>query len=213
MINFFAQILLLILPLMGNGAIDNFLDTKLSEYQRYEYEIKNMPEEAKLIGVDDSREFKLFGNLAYLPVMLNEKGHDKQGYLTLELKLFKKVLVARRDIERKSEISLSDFVFEVKDVSKLRGEPVNNPLELVGARTKAFVKRDEILIEDYLERMPIIKVGSRITAQSKYGNVQITFEAFAKQEGAEGEIIRIRTKDNKVYRAEVIDNKNVLVIE
>ena len=61
--------------------------------------------------------------------------------------------------------------------------------------------------------MPVIYSGNKVFAASIVGNVKISFNAFAKQEGSIGDVIRIRTTENEIFKAEIIDYQNVLVIE
>ncbi len=61
--------------------------------------------------------------------------------------------------------------------------------------------------------MPAVYPGDKLEAHTIVGNVKISFATYSKQEGIVGEIIRVRNSKNKIFKAEVIDNNNVLIVE
>ena len=193
-----------------NQDVDSFLKTKLSAYDKYEFEVLNVPEgDIKLI--DDSG-FKLSGNYAYIPIEIkyNNSGISRT-YLTVKLKLFKEVLVAENDIPVKNIISADEIKTEMKEVTNLNGTPVNSPKEISGMRSKALLKKGNIIVRELLEPEPLVKSGDRVNLISTFGNVSVTTYAEARQEGTKGDLIRIVTRDKKIFKAKIIDSLNVLV--
>jgi flagella basal body P-ring formation protein FlgA len=79
--------------------------------------------------------------------------------------------------------------------------------------SKSSIPVGTVLIFESFQAAPVVKSGDKVTAQSNVGNVMITVEAFARQDGAEGEIIKIQTKDKKQFKARVLNFENVLIIE
>ena len=63
-----------------------------------------------------------------------------------------------------------------------------------------------------MERIPIIIAGDKLKAKFVDGNVMISFDVIAKQEGYYGEIIKVMKK-NYVYSAKIVDAQNVLIME
>jgi len=61
--------------------------------------------------------------------------------------------------------------------------------------------------------MPIMLSGGKVNAHAISGNVVVSIEAFARQDGAEGDVIRIITKEKKIFKARVIDGLNVQILE
>ncbi|MHB8339328.1 MAG: flagella basal body P-ring formation protein FlgA, partial [Ignavibacteriaceae bacterium] len=80
-------------------------------------------------------------------------------------------------------------------------------------RSTAFIKAGEILTKEMVEPVPIIKAGDPVTAKYIGSNVLITFNALSRQDGALGDVITIIAKDKKLYKAKIIDAKNVIIIE
>jgi flagella basal body P-ring formation protein FlgA len=100
-----------------------------------------------------------------------------------------------------------------KEITSVRGKIINSIGAIIGARASRFIGKGDILINEATENLPAIYAGNKVNAASIIGNVQISFSAIAKQEGSIGDIIRIKTNKNDIYKAEIIDSKNVLVIE
>jgi flagella basal body P-ring formation protein FlgA len=59
----------------------------------------------------------------------------------------------------------------------------------------------------------IIKVGDEITAMYSTGGVEISFSAKARTEGKIGDQIQIVSKDNKIFRAKILDAGSVIITE
>ena len=45
------------------------------------------------------------------------------------------------------------------------------------------------------------------------GNVIIQTDVVSKQEGSVGDIISVHTMENKIFKAKVVDNNNVIIVE
>jgi len=61
--------------------------------------------------------------------------------------------------------------------------------------------------------LPLIKSGDKINVSTIRGSVIVTADAIARQDGRLGEVIRIVTKNNKQFKAKVIDSNNVILVE
>ncbi len=212
--------ILLNILLLYNGndqlknSVEEYLKNNLSGYSSFEFQIINQPDNYKSISIDESGLFTLNGNLATVPVkVLYADNSSQKNHLILRMRLFKEVFIASRQIKRNESITLSDIKIEIKDITQLRGTAVQTISELNDYIVKTNIQQGSVLVYEHLTTAPVIKAGDKITAQSRSGNVLITVEAFARQDGAEGETIKIQTKDKKQFRAQVLDSQNVLIIE
>lgn len=213
-----AILLNILLLFTGNDQLKNsveaYLKINLTGYTSFEFQIINQPGNYKSISIDNNGLFTLNGNLATVPVkVIYADNSSQQNHLVLRLRLFREVFVVSRQIKRNEMISLSDIKIEIKDITQMRGTPVQSINELNDCIVKSNIPQGSVLIYEYLTTAPIIKAGDKLTAQSRSGNVLITVDAFAKQDGAEGETIKIQTKDKKQFKAQVLDSQNVLIIE
>ena len=217
MLAFFEILFALIL--IGNNSqhtiISNYLKTQLNEYEQIEH-IVISPKgiEQYSIRIDNSREFKVNGNYGYVPI--KEKGIDgsyKNSLVTVRLKLYKKVLVANRPLRKKENISIEDFTVKSKEVSTLRFKPIGEFESLDYYRCKFNVSENTILQLSMIEKIPDIKVGDRIEAFFTNNSVAISFDATSRSEGSVGNIIKIKSDDQRIFKAKVLNNTTVKIIE
>lgn len=193
--------------------IEEYLDQKLSGYQKYEFEISYAPKETDNLIIDDNRDFKLSNDVAYIPVKSVNGKSSSLSFVTVKLKLFDEVFSAKRNINKKMILSEEDIEIKLVDVAKIRGTVLtenDNPNTL---RTKSLIKKGDVIISELLEKIPVIQNGDLISAQVQHGNVMVSIDAIARQEGCVNDVIRIASKDKKLFKAKVIDSKNVSIIE
>lgn len=196
--------------------IGKFLGRNLKGYEKIDFEIASAPAAAagESLAVDTLKELRVNGALAYIPVsMLSKDRKVSQSYLTVKLSLYKKVLTALTSVQAGKELSKEEFELKTLDLAKLRGVPVCEFEELNGLRAKFNIKEGEVLLKEKLQPVPVVKKGDSVTAVAVRGNVEISMDAAARQDGGIGEIIRIITPDKKIFRARVIDQFSVNIIE
>lgn len=214
MISLLLSVIIFFAP--GNNIKDKvgkYLKEKLSYYESFEFEIVKAPENYISIEIIN-RELDLRGNIVHLPVKIIEtRGKSSTTYLSVKLKLYRNVLVAIKTIKRNEKLTASYFDIQKTDVTGLRGTPViiKEGVELY--RAKSLINPGAVLTEEYIEPVPVILSGEQINAHSISGNVVVSIEAFARQDGAEGDVIRVITKDKKLFKARVIDGLNVQILE
>jgi flagella basal body P-ring formation protein FlgA len=212
-------IILLSFLLVGNDDqefnIDNYLNKHLSDFNRIEYTIVS-PKNINLSScvIDDSRNVKVTGNFAYVPVrQLNNNGSFKNALITLKLKLFKNVLVSNRTIVKKEYLNINDFEIVEKEVSTLRFAPVDVSSPIDYYRSKLKISENSILQKSMLEKIPDIQIGDRIEAMFINNSVSISFAVTARSEGVIGDLIKIKRDDKKIFKAKIINNSTVKIIE
>ena len=194
--------------------IQNKLEAEFSSYKKVEFEVVNAPKNYKSIKLKENENINVIGKTAYVPIISTDKrGKEKRTTLSVRVKIYDDVFVAIKNIKKREQLEAIDFQLMEKDISSVHGEVVVSLGEILGKRADRFIRKGDILTTESFENMPVIFPGDRLSASSIVGNVQISFSAIAKQEGGIGDVIRIRTSKNKIYKAEVIDYKNVLIIE
>jgi flagella basal body P-ring formation protein FlgA len=123
------------------------------------------------------------------------------------------VFVAQKNIQQKELINPAELDMQLIEVTNLKGTPVASLSGLNRLRARTLVKAGSVLFRESFENEPVIKNGDWITASSVAGSVIVEIDAEAKQEGIEGEIIRIVSKDKKQFKAKIIDSNNVIILE
>lgn len=190
------------------------LESEYSTYKKVEFEVVKKPKGYKNILFDKNDDINIVGSTAYIPIYaIDFKGNKKRTTLSVKVKIYEDVFVAMDGVKKWDQLKATDFQLIEKEISSVRGELVLSIGEIIGSRADRSIRKGDILTQESIEKMPVVFPGDKLSAASIIGNVQVTFSAFAKQEGSIGDIIRIRTSENEIYKAEIINYKNVLIIE
>lgn len=195
------------------NELKEYLTRQLTMYDSFDYEIMQMPKDYSSILIEKGTALNLNRNIVSVPVLLVKDNMTSESLIKVKLRLYKKVVTVRNKIESKTDLNASEFEFKTLDVSLLNGTPFFSLEEVFSFRTKIKLNPGSILIHEALEAKPVIKSGDLVKASLINGNVVITIEANARQEGAVGEVIRVVTQNKKQYRAKIVDATNVNILE
>lgn len=193
-----------------NSEVEKYLNQKLIGYDKIEYSIINDLKQNNYT-IDFSRELKVKGNIAYLPVKVFERNKWSNSILTLQLNLYKLVPVASREINRKEKIDEKSFILQSVDVSTIKSRIIDLSELQKSLRAKTLIKQGEIITQDLIEEIPAIQSGSKVIAECIKGSVVISTEAIARQDGKMNEVINILTSSNELLKAKVINSQKVLI--
>ena len=204
----------------SNDIINSYLKKNLSEYKKFEYELISLPGglnkfDSKKLEIDFTRSFKGQNGFGFIPVTLdNGKRGSTNGVVTLRLKLYQDVFVASRDLKRYTVLSEGDFIIQEKDVTGQKYLPSPEiSFSDEQYRLKANLSANEILLVNHFEKVPLVKIGSRVEAIFVKSNVEISFPATAREDGRLGEVIRITREDKRILNAEIISPSQVKIVE
>jgi flagella basal body P-ring formation protein FlgA len=197
-----------------NSNVNSYLENNLSNYEKLEFEIINIPKNISEIKIRESDYFEHKAGIVYVPVVIvKNDGTDYNSIIPVKIKLYEKVLTAVNTVERNSDLYPSDFEFKTIETSRVRGNLIKDYETLAKLRSKRTIKPGDLLLDYMVKERPAVSSGEKVKAILRAGSILISTEAFAREDGCAGEIIRIKTKGNKQFRAKVIDSKNVKIIE
>jgi flagella basal body P-ring formation protein FlgA len=201
-----------------NQKLDNYLNEKLSGFDKWNYEIvtqdEKLIENSAKIEIDLQRQFKRVECWGYIPVKVFEQnGACISSFISVRLNLFQSVLYSLRNIKNNSVLSASDFESEQKDITNFKGIPFVNLKDLSAYRAKLNIHKGIILLESMIEKIPLIKTGDEISAVFNGNSISISFIAKARENGSIGDQIKIETKDKKLFTAKVIKAGTVIIME
>lgn len=194
--------------------IDSLLKVNMKEYSRIEYTIvspKNIS--VKNIKFDTSREVKIQGKYAYIPIETNFKQNKVNSVLTLRIKKYAEVLLSNRKFLREESLDRNGFIIVEKDISDLRFEPFSPSANMELYRAKFGIAENTILQKSMVEKNPDINIDDRVEAIYINNSVNIKFAAVARSKGCIGDVIKVKNDDKKIFRARVINNSTVKIIE
>ncbi len=211
------SILIGFLSVQDNGLdvkLKSYLNEKLKNYVRYEYQIVQAPQNYSRIEINHERQSRLTKNYFYIPVKVyNSKNSPSGALLTVRVKLFKNVLVAGNDIKRNENLSVDVFNKKIEDVSLYAGKTLNVDDDLAKYRAKVLVKSGTILSEDMIEPIPIINKGDKIVLHTGGSGVDVSIDVIARQDGCAGDVISVYANGSKLYKAKIIDKNNLTLVE
>ena len=195
--------------------LKKYMDEKFSGYLKYEYQVSGMPQNCSKLEIDEEKNASISKNYLYVPVKVyDDKKIVSNSVLTLKVKLFKNVFVAGQEIRRGENLEQNYFQVKEADVALLGDRVFENEIGLVNYRTKVLIKEGSVLTEDMIELIPIVKIGDNLILHTSSGaGVDISQEVIARQDGNVGDVISVHSKINKLYKAKIIDKKNLILVE
>jgi flagella basal body P-ring formation protein FlgA len=189
----------------------NYFKKQFPEYEKIELQLqKNSSLNEKMV-IDYTRRINLERGTALIPVIKTKNGSETQSIVLAKVKLFKKILVTLRNIEKKDPLTKNDFEEKLIDVTSLNGNPIQAKFNLDGYRAKVFLRKGEILFEEKIEKTPLVNVGDKVIAEVKKGTVVVTTEVYARQCGSKGDLIEVVSTKNKIIKARVVNAKKVMI--
>jgi len=138
--------------------------------------------------------------------VLDESGVRRYFDFTVDATLH--VLHTNQKINRNQVLSSANSALKSVPFIQFRGKP----LSTLPDQTQRFRRslRDNIpIIDRYLEPLPIVLKGSKVSVQVQNGPVIVEFIATATQEGTLYDIITIEKSDKKRAKAKVIGENRV----
>ena len=194
--------------------VKKYLAEELNNYSKISYDIVSPKKiDLSVYEIDRSRDLKISKDLAYVPVIITKNGEIKNSIITLRIKLYKPVFVATKPIMKNQYLSKGDFEILNKEVSRLRFETAETSLRFGNYRSRLNIKENTILQQSMIEKIPDIESGDRIDALYNNNALNIRFKVTARSEGVAGSIIRVKRDDNKLFKARVLNNSTVKIIE
>ncbi len=192
--------------------LKNYLDKKLSNFEKYEIEIVSIPKNYLEIKIDEEKNFQLSKNYGYIPVIVRGSNNNyKSSVITLKLKLFKKVLVVKKNIQVDECLNEKYLEEKLLDVSQLNGNTFSILENINEFKSKTFLKENSVLLYEHVKKIPLISKGDKIILHAGGNGVDVSIEAISRQDGYSGEIISVQAL-NKIYKAKVIDKQNLELV-
>ncbi|HOJ37981.1 MAG TPA: flagellar basal body P-ring formation chaperone FlgA [Ignavibacteriales bacterium] len=193
---------------------DSQLKQLYNKYQKIEYQIINnkiLNNEVEDVRIIISEPIISF--IANIPVEVKYRNTNnyKKDFISVKLAIYDNVIVAAKVINLGDKISYSDIKLETKNIIKLNNDYYNNYDDIIGKIAKIKISEGQIITKIMLKGDAIIKYNDKVKAILQVGNVEITFDAVAKNDGDIGEIINIQDKKGQIFKARVLNNNTVMI--
>lgn len=132
--------------------------------------------------------------------------------VTADVRYFRPVLVATRNIRRGEKLLADLFEVQERDVTRLRDGYFDLDAVLEGMQARRPLGFNDILSRDHVQKIPVVRRGDVLSLVLEAGNMQITTRATALKAGGVGDRIRVRNADSgKILEGVVADARTVEV--
>lgn len=194
--------------------LKNYLNDKLKNYAKYEYQIVQAPNNYSRIEINYEKQAQLTKNYFYVPVKIyNSKNLYSGALLTVRVKFFQNVLVATTEIKRNENLSMSMFDIKMEDVSMYEGKTLDVESDLANFKSKVSVRAGTVLSKDMIVPVPLISKGDKIILHTGGSGVNVSIDVIARQEGSAGDVISVYANGSKLYKGKIIDKSNLTLVE
>jgi flagella basal body P-ring formation protein FlgA len=197
-----------------DAHLKKYLDEKFSSYIKYEYQIMSMPKNFSKIEINVEKNASITKNYIYVPInVYDSKNFVSTSLLTVRVKLFKNVFVARQEIRRGGDLSQNLFQVKEADISMNDNKTFDVQHELTSFRSRVLIKEGTVLSDNMIEPIPIVKKGDNLILHTTGTGVDVSVEVVARQDGCAGDVISVHAQGSKLYKAKIVDKKNLILVE
>lgn len=195
-----------------DARLKSYLQQKFNSYEKYEYQIVQLPKGFSKMEINFEKNFRLVKNYGYIPIKLYDKHNNvSTSLLTVRIKLYKTVLVTSNNINRDVILTPSMFEQKLEDVASFEDKIVSAD-NLTNKRSKVLIKNGTILTNEMIEEIPAVNKGDKVVVHAGGDGVDVSVEAITRQDGCVGEVISVQS-DNKIFKAKVVDKLNLTLVE
>ena len=132
--------------------------------------------------------------------------------VSVVVKLLQEVFVANRRLARKEPVRLDDLTLTTMDVLASRDKPIPPSTDLSVYEMNYTILEGTVLSQRYLRLTPAIHRGDMVTGWLKRGLLEINLRLEALEEGAPGQIIRLKNPNTrKTLRGIVRDEQSIIL--
>lgn len=130
----------------------------------------------------------------------------------VRVKTFQTVVVNRSRLGRHAILQLDDLELERRETTNVKQAFFKSKEKLPGKRSKRIVQAGEILTDSIIEITPLVSRGSQVELLFRRGALVISLPGIARQDGYEGEFIRVKCLENqKTYNGKIRDSESVII--
>lgn len=129
-----------------------YLQKEFPEYQKIEIQLHQNFSSDDKIEIDYTRNINLSKGIVFIPVIATKGKKTSASVVSIKVQLFKKLLVANKDYEKKELLNISGFEEKVLDVTRLNGNPVSVDFAVLNYRAKTFIKKMKSFSKKKLKR-------------------------------------------------------------
>ncbi|MCX7735307.1 MAG: flagellar basal body P-ring formation chaperone FlgA [Candidatus Kapabacteria bacterium] len=169
-------------------------------------------EEDKVYARFQGDRNSLKGNTHIIVEFLKDEKILKRITVPVNIKVYKKLPVAVRNIFSGKQIKNGDFELKKIDATNLNSEDLVGEDEIIGAIAKRNITKDNVILKSFIQSGNQINRGQKVEINVISGAVRIRTTGTALQDGLAGSEIRVRKDDSNVILNGVVSEEGTVVI-
>lgn len=133
-------------------------------------------------------------------------------YVSVNTKIEKMILVAKRNLGRGHTITKDDLVLSRQNIVPLKNGWFTNKKDVIGQLCKINVDINRPITPYLLAKETLVHRGDRVTIMADKGAIHISMSGKALGRGSQGEVIQVQNlKTKKIIQAEITGTREVRV--
>lgn len=154
------------------------------------------------------------GSVRYTAIISVDGLVQKSIDLSLQISVFKKVLVASRKIKRGEMLNPGNLIMVRRQLSANAKDAIDNPAEAVGLVAARNIPSQRVIKKKYLTPPLIVKNREVVKLIFQFGGLNVQTLAIARENGSLGDYVRVQNVDSKkVVYGRVVGVRQVSVCE
>ena len=156
-----------------------------------------------------------YEGMLLLTAELSVNGHlNKVFPLRVQVEVSHPVVVTTKPVQKGDKFSGDNLVLKRVTASKIPPDSLHRLEEALGRTAGVPLGADIVLRLGAIYDPPVIKRGEMVSGVFQKGNVEITAQVKASEDGKPGDKIRVENMDaHKILWARVQDEKTVLILD
>lgn len=150
------------------------------------------------------------GTFSY-PLEVKQENGSQIYWVTGNISVLKKALVAKKNIAFGDAITEGDFASELRDITYLH-DSIADASDLVGTVAARGISAEQVIGRSFLKREPAFKFGDVVKVVTGNESWQISIDGVAQQAAAVGETARVKIVSTKKLLSGVVVDKGVIEV-
>ncbi|MFW6328326.1 MAG: flagellar basal body P-ring formation chaperone FlgA [Bacteroidota bacterium] len=201
--------------IVKNFLVDAMAEKYDIEQSDVEMKLYHLPEldfrNRKLQIVNRSRDLEVGYNRLKLQILKDGRVQNEiRITYTVKIEILTPVLT--RDVKFGRIITAADLSLEKRSVSNNYDKYLRDTKIPDNMIAKTILRKGDILMKTDLRTKPVIDRGQDVALKVKSGNILIEMNGIAKEEGSQGEKIRVYNRETRKHYFGIVESPQTVVI-
>lgn len=205
---------------IAQAAADELRETLPWPDQDLVIEVQRAPADLHVLGSADDVRYtvslrpgqRLLGSVPVTITATREGRAIGRATAVLAVRVFQQMVMARRRIRRGEVIAKGMVRLQRGELTSATSEVAAELRQVLGAEARRDIPAFAAITAQMLAAPRLVRRGALVTLLARKGRLQVTTLGIAEQDGAQGQLIRVRNRDSqKIVHGRVLDAETVEV--